>query len=352
MANDKKIRLKDIANYAGVSVATVSMALADNPQVNEETRRKIKLASRKLGYNKTPRLFSPQGVNSSSLQGRRFGYLLIGNRLDEESKIILAHALASNAAQRGVRFELSAIEQVEDTEVLLRQTIEYASDLDGVVLSFSKDAKNHEIIIEELGELNIPFVLLGHLPTREELVLPSNCEVIAYSCLDMGQSAVEYLRYHGHDRIGFVSENAPEGMVQDRWLSGYQLGMVRNNITPLSEWIHIAGKAFAGGGPAAEAMAKLDNDARPTAYVVPDIRTAASFIREMKERGIKLDETSIVMGGERDLTQMYHLEKYPLISVSHDNLAALSFRRLGELCLTSVPCSSVTIVPFEKHNMQ
>ena len=60
MQEEPKIRLKDIAKYAEVSVATVSMALADHPQVNEETRRKVKLASRKLGYKKSPRLFPQQ----------------------------------------------------------------------------------------------------------------------------------------------------------------------------------------------------------------------------------------------------------------------------------------------------
>ena len=344
------IHLKDIAKYAGVSISTVSMALADNPVVNEETRRRIKLASRKLGYKKTHRLFSPQGANSSGLQGRRFGYLLIGNKIEDESNIILAHALASDAARKGIRFELSAIEQVENNETLLKQAIEYASGLDGVVLSFAA-SKNHEIIIKEFGELRIPFVLIGHLPAREELMLPSSCEVIAYRCIDMGKSAVEYLQHHGHNRIGFISEKAPEGMVQDRWLSGYQLGMIKHNTPSRPEWIHIAGKCFTEGAPPAEAMAKLNNDIRPTAYVVPDVRTAASFINEMKKRNMELDDNSIVLGGERDLTRTYHLEKYPLMSVNLENLAALSFKRLAELCMTSVPCSSATVVPFEKYNM-
>lgn len=47
----KKVRLDDIAKEAGVSIATVSRALADNPVVNDETKRRIWELARTQGYN-------------------------------------------------------------------------------------------------------------------------------------------------------------------------------------------------------------------------------------------------------------------------------------------------------------
>ena len=44
------VSLKDIANMCGVSVATVSKALNDQPDVGQETRDKIKALADELGY--------------------------------------------------------------------------------------------------------------------------------------------------------------------------------------------------------------------------------------------------------------------------------------------------------------
>lgn len=50
----KKIRLEDLAEMAGVSIATVSRALNDSPAVNEQTKREIWSLARKNGYNLRP----------------------------------------------------------------------------------------------------------------------------------------------------------------------------------------------------------------------------------------------------------------------------------------------------------
>ena len=44
------IRLKDIAERAGVSINTVSRALKDRSDIGEETKRKIKAIADELGY--------------------------------------------------------------------------------------------------------------------------------------------------------------------------------------------------------------------------------------------------------------------------------------------------------------
>jgi len=59
----KKVRLDDIAKEAGVSIATVSRALADNPVVNNETKRRIWDLARAQGYNMRA---LPVSANSSA----------------------------------------------------------------------------------------------------------------------------------------------------------------------------------------------------------------------------------------------------------------------------------------------
>lgn len=47
----KKVRLEDIAREAGVSIATVSRALSDNPAVSDKTKRRVWDLARRQGYN-------------------------------------------------------------------------------------------------------------------------------------------------------------------------------------------------------------------------------------------------------------------------------------------------------------
>jgi len=48
----KFVTIRDVANAAGVSINTVSRALNDKPDVNEETKEKVLKVARELGYVK------------------------------------------------------------------------------------------------------------------------------------------------------------------------------------------------------------------------------------------------------------------------------------------------------------
>src|SRR6266478_6318796 len=79
------VRLKDIAERAGVSVMTVSKALRDAPDVSAATKSRIKLLAQQLGY-----------VPDSSAQGLRtrtthlFGVVVSALSSPIFSRVVLA----------------------------------------------------------------------------------------------------------------------------------------------------------------------------------------------------------------------------------------------------------------------
>lgn len=67
----QRVTMEDIAQRAGVSLATVSLVLRDKPGINEETRRRVFDVARELGYRKRPTL-----TTSGNLDLQQIGVLM------------------------------------------------------------------------------------------------------------------------------------------------------------------------------------------------------------------------------------------------------------------------------------
>src|SRR4026207_2389296 len=79
------VRLKDIADRAGVSVMTVSKALRDEPDVSAVTKTRIKLLAQQLGYVPDS---SAQGLRTRST--RLFGLAVSSMTNPIFSRVVLA----------------------------------------------------------------------------------------------------------------------------------------------------------------------------------------------------------------------------------------------------------------------
>jgi len=340
-----KITLKDIANEAKVSISTVSMALGNYPDVNEETKRKILQFSKKLGYTKPTKMIERrlrEGAFSNTAM-KRFGYMLIGNKLTDEARSILTHALATSASTMGVRLELSGVdfEEADNLDLVERRLLTFAEGLDGIILS---GYLNPHFLIR-VQETSVPCVVVNYV--LDTLEAP-NINIVTANWLGMGLFGTSQLIKWGHRKIGFVTEIMTTRMPAEQWLSGYQLAIVQAGLAFDKKLVHIAGKRFAGGRPAAEQMVAMNEP--PTAYVIPDVRTAASFCTAMRDLGTNLSPTCIAMGGELDVTHTYHMEKYPLITIDQDSFAEIIMQKLLDLCKTPARISTTTIIPYTTYN--
>ena len=87
--------LKDIAEATGVSVSTVSRALAGSPQISEPTRRRIHDVSRRLGYRA-----DPIGSLLRAPRPRVIGLLCV---LSQELHVVYRDHLLAQAEARSLR---------------------------------------------------------------------------------------------------------------------------------------------------------------------------------------------------------------------------------------------------------
>ena len=65
MGKKPQTTIKDIADYLGVSHTTVSRALNDKPSISDETKKKVRDATRKLGYIQNVAAKTMRGSRSS-----------------------------------------------------------------------------------------------------------------------------------------------------------------------------------------------------------------------------------------------------------------------------------------------
>lgn len=186
----KRVKLEDVARKCGVSPATVSLALNDNPLVKEETKKKVKETAEKMGY--VPNEIARSLVKKKSHQ---LGvivpdilnsfYAMFVNELNKYVQSMhygLTISISNNSPER----ESKIIDE------MIRNNVE------GVIIVPLNEHNESPQYINKLKKLNIPFVFaVDHYEIIDAPVVMSDCETGMY---DM----VAYLIGKGYRDIAFL----------------------------------------------------------------------------------------------------------------------------------------------------
>lgn len=317
MKTETKVSLKDIASRADVSVAAVSMALADHPRISLETRRRVQKLSQELGY-RPPRLNRRNGAERpAGPKLSRMGFVLVGSRLDDEVHAPVVHEFSQLAKQRDARLEVHAINPErrpiagdDQRDALVAELVQFARGFDGVILSGQVEAA----MLDRLATIGVRCVVLGGIPSDQpQPRYPAH--VISTDFLAMGHAATDRLLALGAKKVGFVGEVRIPGLSTDRVRAGYHLALLDAGIRPEFDCQHIVNRKLAGGGEAARYFAAM-GQARPDAFVVVDVRVAGSFAAEMAQQGVSVPEPMLVVVGSQAVVQRYQMQRYCLVSSS------------------------------------
>lgn len=344
MPSKPKVRLKDIAKRAEISVAAVSMALADHGDISVETKQRVRQISRELGYRR--RRPSPKGrpVGDRKAPGR-FGFLLVGGRVEDEVCASMLRELTVLASNTGTRVEVSGIEDISDPDAMVETALNYARGLDGLLLM----GLVRYDFLREIAEADIPYVVIGHTMLEPEQVPPGRAQIVTTDAITMGELAASRLFKAGHKRIGFVCELLIQGLMHSRWLTGYAAAHLHHDKTIDPALVHQSGQTNCDGSAAAAYFAKMND--RPTGYVVPDARIAAMFSQAMRNEGHPIDPSAIIIGGQEFVVQRYGLQEFPVIIDNLAQLADVGMRQLNELYHDAMLSCAEIHVPFSWRNL-
>ncbi|MGE3268037.1 MAG: LacI family DNA-binding transcriptional regulator [Chloroflexota bacterium] len=271
--------LKDIAKELGVSLATVSRALADSPDISAETKERVWAVAESLNY--VPNLMA------RSLRSRRSK--VIGVVVQEVASEFGAQAI------RGIHDELSRCgyqmllssgsENPEQERIAVGTLLERS--VDGLLII---DTRHHvaETAPEEHEQAAVPVVY-----ANRQLPEASAASFVGPDDVFGGYLATEHLIGHGHRRIGYIAGPAGWQASWDR-LEGYRRAHLDYGL-PFDERLLERGDwQIESGGAAAERLLALEHP--PTAMFVANDVMAAGAIDAARARGLRLPDDLALVG--------------------------------------------------------
>ena len=152
MANQKRISLKDLAHELGVSIATVSRALRNSPEIGQEMQMKVKELAKRLNYRPNPfaqslRKEGPRiiGVVVPNLVTHFYAAVLDG--IEDEARRADYSVISSNSHE-SCEDEMRAIDNFINLHV------------EGIIASVSQNTTDYSHF-EKVSKMGIPLVFFG-----------------------------------------------------------------------------------------------------------------------------------------------------------------------------------------------
>lgn len=269
------ITIQDVANAAGVSVATVSRVLNNHPSVSSKTREKVQKVIRELNYQPN----------------------LLGRSLRRsETKMILV--LLQNISNP---FYSKVVKGIED--------IGYKNGYHIMLCNTDSDpAKEHVYLKLLKNRLVDGAVFLAPVLTDQELTNIGENYCVVQCCeykehaqvpsVSIDNVAAAYkATYHlislGHKRIGFINGNS--GLISESLREeGYKKALCDSGIEFDPHLVRYDSYGYRGGLRATKEFLSMEDP--PTAiFAVSDI-IAIGAIKEAKESGLRVPKDLAVVG--------------------------------------------------------
>ncbi len=263
------VTIKDVAQAANVSIATVSRVLNKNYYVRPELVSKVEAAIRALGYypNSVARSLKVQSTMT-------IGYLV--SDISNNFFIGVARAVEDCIRSQGLHLLMCSTDQDQQREYdYLKLLIE--KKVDGIIINTS--GFNDEFIAS-ISE-KIPLVLLS----RRIMTANVTGDLVESDNIRGTFDLTSYLISLGHRRIAIVNGPMRVSSALERF-EGFQRAMARigTTVTPQGPYAVDGNFTFEGGYRAAKALHELPD--QPTAVIFANNEMAGGGLRYYHEHGI------------------------------------------------------------------
>jgi ribose transport system substrate-binding protein len=299
------MKIKEIAEKAGVSVATVSHVVNKTRYVSPDlTERVLTVINESEGQPN----FVLRKLNTLTSDV----ILCLAETLEDYFCLGIIKGIKSAALQSG--YTVVVIHTAE--KGLIREYIRMEKPCAMIIIA----DKNSDEDFFKLRELNIPTVTIGHAVKGADL---GNVVIDYY---ENAYKATYYLIKNGHEKVYFI-DSQQDGYVYNQMLSGYKDALKDNRLPFDPDFIKGVGSGNHFDKNTIDKI--LIDENRPTALVSADNTTTMELLRLLNNNNIRCPEDiSIVSLNE---FEMSHLLQPALSTVAFDpvEIGLLSINKLN-----------------------
>jgi len=271
------VTIRDVAERAGVSVATVSHVLNGTRRVAPETAARVRRAMEELGYQ-------PNGVAQSLRKRTTYAIGVLVSDITNPFFATLVRGVEDAAIEAGYSVIVCNSDEDPKKEDMYIRAL-WRRRIDGMIIAPTRDGSSPAI--QELAKKKLPFVFVDRKAKGVEApaVLSDN--------VGGAYQATKYLIERGHRRIGIIL-GIPGSTTTEERLTGYRRALEEAGIPFLEELVAWGGYRIEGGRQAVKKFLSLS---RPiSAIFSTNNLMTIGVLQELLFQNIDIPEEIAVIG--------------------------------------------------------
>lgn len=279
----RRVTIRQVAELAGVSVATASRALNGRDDVSYETRLAVQEVARVHGYSTRSRQRSP--LQRSDTGARWSG--IVGVTMPYSAPTYFATIMAGTVealSEHDMRALVCPTRHQHTAELSLIEEL-VRGETDGAVLILPEETPEE---LRALKQQGFHFVVVDPLHELDE-----DIPVVSAANTSGAHQATTHLLELGHRRIGAIT-GPGSGLATRRRLMGFHSAQVAAGVMPDPELEVEADFLIDGGAAAAEQLLSLPHP--PTAILAFNDSMAVGALRVARRRGLRIPEDLSIVG--------------------------------------------------------
>lgn len=293
------VTIKDVAALAGVSPSTVSRTCKDHPSISEATKKKVRQAMARLGYEPNFQASSLATQNS-----RTIGIILPPSEKEAYQNSFYLEVIRGISQFCNQKQYINTVITGQNEEEILQaiKTMSKTGLAEGYIVLYSRE---QDPVLDFLYEEGLLYVLIGKAYRNvNQTIYVDNDNVLA------GREAASYLIGLGHERIAYLSGDHSLLFNSDR-KAGYILALTENQIPYLPELCVEVPELPETQDQAINGLLTREN--RPTAVLVSDDILAMALEKMCISLGLSIPQDLSIISFNNSL--FARLSSPPLTSM-------------------------------------
>lgn len=270
-----KVTIYDVAERAGVSIATVSKVINNTGNMREETRKKVRQIIEEMDYH--PNLMA------SALTGK--GTRTLGLLVPDISNPFfsaMARYIEDCAHERGMSVIMCSIDGNIEKEQKYIELLQ-SKQVDGIIVA---STFHNKTLLKALVKKGIPIVMLAYDDASLDV------SIVSVDDFKGGYEAASHLFSKGHRHIAIIAEHAHSS---DLRIYGFRVAFEARGIE-FDEQNIIRVTASITNGKACMEELVMKEEELPSAIFACNDLLAIGVIQGASERGIRIPDDLAIIG--------------------------------------------------------